>query len=127
MRVLRHSIAWIVLASLFSAQGVVWAAAAHHSAQGVDAACASIDGPQFIGTRHQPGAQFETTDPPPPIEHCAICHQQRAMRSAHPGRPVAVAAASYRVAAPIDPALTLSLVVVPRIAPRGPPSLLESL
>ncbi len=127
MRTLRRSIAWTILASLISAQGLVWAAAAHHASQDDDAACAGIDGPHFTGPHHQYGPQIEATDPPRPIEHCAICHQQRAVSSARLGRTIALAAPSYRVKAPVDSDSALSLVVIPRIAPRGPPSILNSL
>ncbi len=127
MRMLRRSIAWALLASLLSVQGVVWAAAAHHAAQGDDAACAIADGPQFIGPHHQAGEQVEATDPPRPIEHCAICHQQRAVNSARFGRVAVVSAPAEQISSPIDAALAISLFVLPTTVPRGPPSTLNAL
>lgn len=120
MRALRQSVAWLTLAGFLSGQAAVWVAA-HHAALEDDAECAAIAGPQFVGPHHQYGPQFEETNPPSPIEHCALCHLQRAVHSARFGRVVATFTAPHRVAAPIEQSLQVSCVVIPGFSPRGPP------
>lgn len=123
MRALRRSIAFLILAGFLAGQGAVWVDALHASLED-DAACAAIESPAFVGPHHQAGLQFEETYPPNPIEHCAICHMQRAVSNARLARLVAIFTAPHRVSAPVDIALAQSLVVLPGISPRGPPSLL---
>lgn len=121
MRALRRSITCLVLAGFVAAQAAVWVAA-HHAALEDDAACAAIDGPDIIGPHHQAGAQFEETNPPSPIEHCALCHMQRAVSSARLARVITAQPAAHLVTAPVELALTLSFVVARGTSPRGPPS-----
>ena len=123
MRALRRIVASLILAGFVAAQGAVWVAARHASLED-DAACAAIDGPEFIGPHHQAGLQFEETNAPSPIEHCAICHMQRAVTSARLARVIATHTAPHRVSAPVETTAALSLVVVRGSSPRGPPSLL---
>ena len=123
MRALRRNIAFLILAGFIAGQGAVWVAA-HHAMLEDDAACAGVDGPVLIGPHHQAGIQFEETNPPSPIEHCAICHMQRVVSNARLARLEATHTAPQRVTAPVDPALAQSLVVIPSISPRGPPALL---
>jgi len=121
MRVLRRVVAALILAGFVSAQGAVWVAA-HHAALEDDSACAAIDGPQFVGPHHQGGPQFEDTDLPSPIEHCAICHMQRAVSGARLARVIATYTDPHVIPAPAELAPVLSLVVVRGSSPRGPPS-----
>lgn len=123
MGALRRSIAFLILAGFLSAQGAVWVAA-HHAALEDDSACAAIDGPQFVGLHHQDGPQFEDTNAPNPIEHCAICHMQRVVGNARLGRVIAVHSAPHVVGTPAEQTLAVSLVVLRGSSPRGPPSLL---
>lgn len=121
MIALRRSIAFLILAGFLSAQGAVWVAA-HHATLEDDSACADIGGPQFVGPHHQYGLQFEETNPPSPIEHCAICHMQRVVGSARLARITTTYTAPHLVAAPVDSRLALVLVIVRGTSPRGPPS-----
>lgn len=121
MRSVRRSITWLVLAGFMAAQGAVWVAA-HHAVLEDDSACAGIDGPPLIGPHHQNDPQFEDTNPPSPVEHCALCHMQRAFSSARLARVIATHTAAHVVVAPAELTLLLSLVVIHSAAPRGPPS-----
>lgn len=121
MKTVRRAIAFLILAGFMSAQGAVWVAA-HHAALEDDSACAGIDGPQFVGPHHQDGPQFEETNPPSPIEHCAICHMQRVVGSARLARVTATYTAPHLVAAPVESTLAPVLVTVRGTSPRGPPS-----
>ena len=121
MQALRRTIAFLILAGFIAGQGAVWVAA-HHAMLEDDAACAAIDGPTLVGPHHQSGIQFEETNPPGPIEHCAICHMQRVVGNARLARLEATHTAPHRVTAPVDAALAQSLVVLPGISPRGPPA-----
>jgi hypothetical protein len=112
-----------VLAGFLSAQAAVWVAAHHASLElEDDAACAALDGSALIGPHHQDGLQFEDTNPPCPIDHCALCHLQRAFGSARLARVVATDTAAHVVCAPVEPALAVSLFVARATSPRGPPS-----
>lgn len=111
----------MILAGFLSAQGAVWVAA-HHAALEDDSACAGIGGPQFVGPHHQDGLQFEDTNPPSPIEHCAICHIQRVVGSARLARIATTSTAPHLVAAPTESTLALVLVIVRGTSPRGPPA-----
>lgn len=121
MSALRRGIAWLILAGFLSGQAAVWVAA-HHAALEDDAVCAGIDGPQFVGPHHQDGSQFEETNPPSPIEHCAICHMQRVVNSARLGRVAATFTAPHLVAVAVEGTLHYSFVAAPGFAPRGPPA-----
>ena len=121
MRALRRSITCLVLAGFVSAQPAVWVAA-HHAALEDDAACAAIDGPELIGPHHENGSQFEGTNPPSPIEHCALCHMQRAVGAARLARVITTHVSAHPVTATVELTIALSLVVVRGTSPRGPPS-----
>lgn len=122
MQLFRRCVAWLVLAGFLSAQGAVWVAA-HHAALEDDAACAAIDGPQIIGTGHEAAAaKFAETNAPNPIEHCAYCHLQRAVSSARLTRVTVAHAAPQRVAVPVEAVFDLTLIVLPGLPSRGPPS-----
>lgn len=121
MTVLRRTIAFLVLAGFIAGQGAAWVAAYHAGLQD-DAACALADGPQIVGPHHQAGLQFEETNLPNPIEHCALCHLQRAVSNARLSRLVATFTAPHQVSAPVETALAVTLVALPGIAPRGPPT-----
>ena len=122
MKFWRRAITWLILTGLLSVQGAVWVAAVHASAED-DAACASLDGPQVVvGPHHQDGAQFEETNAPNPIEHCALCHMERAAHGARFTRIETLHLAAHVVAGPVDVAVRPALVVVRTTAPRGPPS-----
>jgi hypothetical protein len=121
MRALRRSITCLVLAGFVSAQAAVWVAA-HHAALEDDAACAAIDGPDILAPHHQDGVQFEGTNPPSPIEHCALCHMQRAVRHAWLARTITAQTVAHSLFVSRDLTVILSLVAVRGISPRGPPS-----
>lgn len=125
MNLWRRAIAWLVLAGFLSAQGAVWVAAVHADMED-DAACASLDGPAIVGPHHQAGLQFEETNLPNPIEHCALCHMERAVGGARFGRVAAVSARPRLVGIASDSAPALAVVVIRATAPRGPPALLAA-
>jgi hypothetical protein len=112
------------LAGFLSGQGAVWVAT-HHAAFD-DAACAAIDGQQFVAPHVEAAAdaagRFEESTPQTPVEHCAICHMQRVVGNARLARVIATHAAPRVVSAPVEAALATSIVVVPGFAPRGPPT-----
>jgi len=120
MKALRRSIAFLILAGFISVQGAVWVAA-HHAALEDDSACAGLDGPALIGPHHQFGPLFEETNLPSPIEHCAICHMQRAVSGAHLARIIATYAPPHLMAPPAESVLALCFVVIRGSSPRGPP------
>ena len=122
MRSLRRNIGWLVLAGFVSAQGAVWVAA-HHATLEDDAACEGIGGPRLVGPHHQAGVQFEETNLPNPIEHCALCHLHRGVRVAMLARLTGFTPTSYRVSAPVEPIRVPALVVRSSVPSRGPPSL----
>ena len=123
MRTLRRNIAWVLLAGFVSAQGTVWVAA-HHATLEDDAACAAMDGLEFVGPHHQAGLQIEETNPPSPIEHCAICHLQRHVRGALLSRVTGVTPPADLVRIVVEQTVQLAPVVLPALPSRGPPSLL---
>lgn len=123
MRSVRRSITWLVLAGFLSAQAAVWVAV-HHASLEDDAACAGIDGPSLAGLDEESAFQFKETNAPSPVEHCAICHLQRAVSNARLARVVATYTAPHRISAPVEAALAAPVVVVRGSSPRGPPALI---
>lgn len=120
MRALRRSIAWLILAGFLSAQGAVWVAAVHASFED-DAACAALDGHGLIGPHHQAGLQFEETNLPNPIEHCALCHMERAVGGARLARVAAAGLLERLTLRPVESVIAASLVETRATALRGPP------
>ncbi len=122
MRALRRSIVWLILAGFLSAQGAVWVAAVHAGAED-DAACAGIDGPVFVGPHHQGGPVFEETNNPNPIEHCALCHMERAVHGARFGKIENLIVGRQVVAGPAESLQIVSAPAHRAVSPRGPPQL----
>lgn len=122
MQLFRRCMAWLVLVGFLSAQAAVWVAA-HHAALEDDAACAAIDGPQVVGLRGSTApAKLAESNTPNPIEHCAYCHLQRAVSSARLARITVASIAPHRVVAPSETVLALTLIVLPGLPSRGPPT-----
>lgn len=120
VRALRRGVAWLVLAGFVSAQAAVWVAAKHDALED-DAACALTDGQPFVGPHHQAGLQFEEPNLPNPIEHCAICHLQRAVSNARLVRVSAITSPPKLLTAPVDVDRFVALVARPAYPSRGPP------
>ena len=121
MRALRRGIAWLILAGFLSAQGAVWVAAVHAGLED-DAACAALDGPVLVGPHHQAGRQFEETNLPNPIEHCALCHMERAVGGARLARAVVSGPIERPARNSVEQVVAASLVDAPVTALRGPPA-----
>lgn len=121
-KALRRSIALLVLAAFVSAQGAVWSVISHVS--GDDAACAAIDGVQFIAIGHPDAVQVKEGAPATAVEHCAICHLQRAVHSARLAKVASGFVTPVLFSAPVESSPAIALVVIPGFSPRGPPVVL---
>lgn len=68
--------AWVALAAFLGSVGLPFVSASHMLADD-DAACGQVS-----LVNHHPVVQFERSTPASPLEHCAICHWQRAVSGA---------------------------------------------
>jgi hypothetical protein len=117
MTSLRRIAAWLVLGSLFALQGGALLEARHPDSD--DTACTGVSA---TGAHHAGGTQFEIPLPSRPLEHCAVCHLQRAFRTARPG---SIAAEVIPHVFPVyrsEPAPGLVSATTHGVSPRGPPS-----
>ena len=114
---LRRLAAWLVLSSLFALQGGALLEARHPDSD--DAACVGVSA---TGAHHADGAQFESPLPSPPLEHCAVCHLQRAFRTARPGNIAAEVIPHVFPVYRTEPAPRLVSGTTHGVSPRGPPA-----
>ena len=117
MTSLRRLAAWLVLSSLFAMHGGALLEARH--ADSDDSACL---GYSRTGTDHADGPQFEIPRQAPPLEHCAVCHLQRAFSNARPGSIAAEVIAHVFPVYVSEPAPRLVSGTTHGVSPRGPPS-----
>lgn len=117
MTSLRRLAAWLVLASLFAMHGGALLEARH--ADSDDSACL---GYSAAGAHHADGPQFENPLPSPPLEHCAVCHLQRAFSNARPGHVAAEVVPHVFPVYGSEPAPRLVSGSTHGVSPRGPPS-----
>lgn len=118
MAAFRRSLAWLLLAGFLATQTAAWFEAQHVLALD-DAACEGV----VANEHHASGPQFENVLPSPDVEHCAICHLQRALGHAQFGA-VAVAFTAPVSPAPLgDHAAPVRSGAPHGVSPRGPPSL----
>jgi hypothetical protein len=118
MAAFRRSVSWLLLAGFLATQTAAWFEAQHVLALD-DAACEGM----VAGDHQKGGPLIENDLASPDVEHCLICHLQRAMGHAQFGVIPVAFSAPVAPAEPADQASPLPSGVPHGVSPRGPPSL----